>query len=411
MDVALLSIGTELLHGEIANTNAQWLGGRLTELGIHVAVVETVGDERALLADTLARLALRYPLLIATGGLRPTTDDLTAEVVAAVAGVPLELETDSLAAIRKKLSALGRELRPSHEKQARLPQGSTPLANSIGTAPGFSMKTGGHTAYFLPGVPREMKPMFEHHVLPRIESLAAPDSHVVVLHTQGAPESELDELLLGLEAAHPGVTVGYRLTGAAVDVKLIARGADRADARSRADAAADEARARLNERIFAEGDETIVHAAARALRARGWTLAVAESCTGGLIAQQLTSLPASDYFIGGTVTYANSAKTRLLGVSEDTLRGHGAVSSEVAAEMAEGARRAFGSDVALSVTGIAGPTGGTSDKPLGLCHWAVASPGGTVVEQRVFGGTRNQVQERAAHAVLELVRRVCANKT
>ncbi|MSP26476.1 MAG: competence/damage-inducible protein A [Myxococcales bacterium] len=408
MDVALLSIGTELLHGEIANTNAQWLGQRLTQLGIHVAVVETVGDDRPVLTETLSRLAARYPLVIATGGLGPTTDDLTAEVVAEIAGVPLVLDLDAFAAIARKLAALGRELRPSHEKQARLPKYSEPLPNTVGTAAGFSIEHGQNVSFFLPGVPREMTAMFDQFVVPRLDVLARPDTHVIVLHTHGAPESELGELLVDLERAHAGVTVGYRLTGATVDVKLIARAADRLAARNLAEAAASEARDRLGERVFAEGDDSIVEAAVRALRARGWTLAVAESCTGGLLAQQLTRMPASDYFIGGTVAYANSAKTRVLGVSEDTLRGHGAVSGEVAAELAEGARRAFACDVALAITGIAGPTGGSSDKPVGLCHWACAHPGGTVVEQQVFRGTRTQVQERAAHAVLDLLRRVCA---
>jgi nicotinamide-nucleotide amidase len=409
MTAALLSIGTELLQGEIANTNAQWLGEHLTQLGFRVGVIEAVADDRDALAEALRRLMIEYRVVIATGGLGPTSDDLTAETVAAVAGVSLELNEDALAAIRRKLEKLGKALKPGHEKQARLPAGSEVLPNGVGTAPGFIHRTNGSTAFFLPGVPAEMKAMFRHHVEPRIQPSANNDSHQIVLHTYGAGESTLGELLAGVEASFPHVTLGYRIKGPDVDVKVFARGPDRAQARERAEAAANEVRDRLGELVYGEGDDTIVQIASRSLRARRWTLSVAESCTGGLIAQQLTSVPASDYFIGGTVAYANTAKTKLLGVSEDTLRGHGAVSAEVAAEMAEGARRAFSCDVAISVTGIAGPTGATSDKPVGLCHWAVAYPGGTVVEESIFAGNRNQVQQMAAHAVLDLLRRVCAS--
>ncbi len=408
MTVALLSIGTELLQGEIANTNGQWLGEQLTQLGFRVGVIETVADDRAALAETLRRLMNDFRLVIATGGLGPTSDDLTAEVAASVAGAALELHEDALASIRRKLEKLGKPLKPGHEKQARLPAGSEAMLNPVGTAPGFILRRDAGTVFFMPGVPAEMKAMFRQHVVPRIQPSAQNDSHQVVLHTYGAGESTVGELLDGLEQAHPHVTLGYRIKGPDVDVKLFARGSDRAQARERAESAACEARDRLGELVYGEGDDTIVQIASRSVRARGWTLSVAESCTGGLIAQQLTSIPASDYFVGGAVAYANTAKTKLLGVSEDTLRGHGAVSAEVACEMAEGARRAFNCDVAISVTGIAGPTGATGDKPVGLCHWAVAYPGGTVVEQRVFNGNRNQVQELAAHAVLDLLRRVCA---
>ncbi len=407
MNVALLSIGTELLQGEIANTNAQWLGEHLTQLGFRVAVIEAVADDKGALAETLARLLAEFRLVIATGGLGPTSDDLTAEVAAGVAGVALELNDDALATIRRKCEKAGKPLKPGHEKQARLPAGSEALLNPVGTAPGFIIKSDRGAAYFLPGVPSEMKAMFRQHVEPRIQSAAANDSHLIVLHTYGAGEGSVADLLEGVEQAHP-VTLGYRIKGPEVDVKIFARGADRAQARERAEAAAADVRERLGELVYGEGEDTIVQIASRSVRARGWTLSVAESCTGGLIAQQLTSIPASDYFVGGAVAYANTVKTKLLGVSEDTLRGHGAVSAEVACEMAEGARRAFNCDVAISVTGIAGPTGATGDKPVGLCHWAVAYPGGTVVENKVFPGSRNQVQELAAHAVLDLLRRVCA---
>jgi nicotinamide-nucleotide amidase len=409
MTVALLSIGTELLQGEIANSNAQWMGDALTALGFHVARIECVGDEREILAATLSRLVDEHAFVIATGGLGPTSDDLTAEVAARVFGTTLALDDDQLATMRRKLEKVGRPLRQGHIKQAHLPVGCEVLANPVGSAPGFSLTRGEHEAVFLPGVPAEMKAMFEQSVATRLSRRLTSDEFRIVLHTYGAGESLVAERLDGLEAAFPGVVLGYRIKGTEVDVKIMARAATRNEAREVATRAADEARDRLDELVYGEGDETLVQVVARGLRSRGLTLSVAESCTGGLVAKELTAVPASDYFAGGTVTYSNAAKTKLLGVSEDTLRGHGAVSAEVAAEMAEGVRRSFGADVALAVTGIAGPTGATADKPVGLVYWAVAHPAGTVVSHRIFSGTRGQIQLAATYAVLDEVRRACAS--
>lgn len=406
MSVALLSIGNELLRGEIANTNAQWLAGELTQLGFTVDVIETVADDEALLASVISRLCQSHTFVIATGGLGPTTDDLTAAAASAAVKTELMLNEDALAAIRRRVEGAGREMRPGHKKQALVPKGSEVLLNSEGTAPGFVLKVADAHAFFLPGVPREMKGMFESHVMPRIRSAVTTFVFHICLHTVGRGESWIAEQLDGIEEHHPHVVFRYRAKSSEVDVRIEASGKDPVDARENAMDAAADARKRLGDCVYGEDDQTMTQLASRSVRSRGWRLAVAESCTGGLIAHQLTSQPASDFFVGGAVTYANAAKTELLGVSEDTMRGHGAVSAEVAAEMAEGARRAFQSDVAISVTGIAGPTGATDDKPLGLCHWAVATSSGTVCEQNVFSGTRNQVQQKAAHAVLDLLRRV-----
>ncbi len=405
MSIALLSIGNELLRGEIANTNAQWLAGELTELGIDIGAIETVADDREQLAEALRRLCGRHAFVIATGGLGPTTDDLTAEAVAAALATDLTTNEDALAAIRRRVEGRGRKMRPGDHKQARLPAGSDMLFNQEGTAPGFVVRLGDASAFFLPGVPREMTSMFSAHVAPRIRSSVTTNAFHVCLHTVGKGESWIAEQLEGIEERHPEVVFRYRATSSEVDVRVEARGADPGDARENATDAAADARQLLGDCVYGEGEQTMPQIAGRSVRSRGWRLAVAESCTGGLIAEQLTRTPASDYFVGGAVAYANTAKTGLLGVSEDTLRGHGAVSAEVAAEMAEGARRAFDCDVAISVTGIAGPSGGSGDKPRGLCHWAVATPAGTVCEERVFHGNRNQVQHKAAHAVLDLLRR------
>lgn len=408
MTVALLSIGTELVRGEIANTNAAWLADQLTQLGFAVTTIETVADDREVLKATLQRLSHEHAFVIATGGLGPTSDDITAACAADFAGVPLQRNEDALAAIRRKLDQRGIPLRPSHEKQATLPQGAEVLTNATGTAPGFVVRHGQASFYFLPGVPREMRPMFADQLAPRIRVAAPNNSFQVRLRTYGLPESEIEERLGDLGDIG-GITLGYMVHSGEVDVKVLAQGIDYAQARELAESTAHTVRERLGDAIYGEGEDTLPVVTARILRNRGWRLAVAESCTGGLIAQQLTQTPASDFFVGGAITYANTAKSALLGVSEDTLRWHGAVSAEVAAEMAEGARRAFHCDVALSVTGIAGPSGATADKPLGLCYWAVAHPDGTVIRSKVFSGERTVVQQKAANAVMDELRRAVVN--
>lgn len=404
MTVALLSIGTALLRGEVSDTNGPWLAAELTQMGFQVAAFEATADDPATLAAALCRLGEEHPLIIATGGLGPTHDDVTAEVVADVAGVPLHCNEDALASIRRRVAEREIDFTAGHEKQALLPAGSTALLNSDGISPGFIQRIGRSTAYFLPGVPAEMRTMFGDHVAPRIGASATKDSFQICLHTYGLGESAIGERLHDLERAHPEIGLVFVTQRPEVDIKILARSANYAEARAKAEAAARDVRERLTDAVYGEGDDTLPVVAGRRVRAKGWRLATAESCTGGLIAHLLTAQPASDFFAGSAVTYANSAKTRLLGVSEDTLRGHGAVSAEVAAEMAEGARRAFDCQLALSVTGIAGPSGATSDKPLGLVYWALSHPGGTDVEHEVFDGNRPQVQRKAALAALNLLR-------
>jgi len=409
MGVGLLSIGTELVRGEVTNTNAAWLADQLTQIGYDVGAIETVADESGAIGISLSRLALDHSLVVVTGGLGPTSDDITAQAAATLWDGELVVNEDALATIKRRVEERSHVLTPGHEKQAMLPRGSEVMANTCGTAPGFILRRDHWTGFFLPGVPHEMKQMFGEQVVPRIRGAATNNTFQAVLHTYGKGESWIGEKLSPILANHPNVTLGYNVGEPGVTLKVLGRGDDFGEARGHAEAAANQIRELLGDAVYGENDDTIVTVAGRGVRARGWRLAVAESCTGGLIAQQLTSLPASDYFVGSAVTYANAAKTQLLGVSEDTLRGHGAVSQEIAAEMAEGARRAFDCQVAIGVTGIAGPTGSTSEKPLGLCHWAVAHPGGTTCEQRVFRGSRNQIQKQAAHAALDLLRRIASS--
>lgn len=412
MTCAILSIGTEITRGELVNTNAAWLAASLTDLGFEVLEQATVNDDEPRIVATIERLAKSARVVVSTGGLGPTTDDLTTSAVAKALGVPLERDAASLDHIRRRFERVGRTMSPSNEKQADFPRGASVLANPIGTAPGFEVTlpgANGARAFFMPGVPREMQRMFEEQVTPRIRELSPNDSHQIRLRTFGMPESVVGEKLAGIEAsfrsASGGVTIGYRAHFPEIEVKVLAHGKDKPDAHDIASRAAAEVRSRLAEVLYGEGEDTFPGVVGRALRTRGWTLAVAESCTGGLVGHLLTrEAGASDYLLLDAVTYANSAKQAVLGVDEDALRGHGAVSAEVASRMAEGARRVSGADVALAITGIAGPTGGTETKPVGLVYLAVATPKGTVVKERQFQyADRTLIQTIAAYAGLALV--------
>jgi nicotinamide-nucleotide amidase len=411
MTCAVLSIGTELTRGELVNSNAAWLGAELTAIGFEVVEHLVIDDDRARIASALAGLKERTRVVVATGGLGPTTDDLTTEAVASALGVPLLRDDASLEHIRRRFERAGRTMTASNAKQADFPEGADILPNPIGTAPGFGVRLGDCVAYFLPGVPHEMRKMFDEQVAPRIRDLAPNNLFQLRLRTFGLPESVVGERLAGVEEAFAGTTIGYRAHFPEIEVKVLARGASLAAAREVCERATLEVRSRLGVHVFGEGDDTFGGVVGRALRARAWTLAIAESCTGGLVGHMLTREPgASDFLLLDAVTYANSAKSRVLGIQEETIRWHGAVSSEVASAMAVGARRVSGADVALSLTGIAGPSGGSEGKPVGTVYIALARQDGTTdVKHHVFGGDRLRVQTLATYAGLEMIRELCAS--
>jgi nicotinamide-nucleotide amidase len=313
----------------------------------------------------------------------------------------------SLQAIRDRLARFNRAMAASNAKQADFPRGSRILPNPNGTAPGFELKLNRALAYFMPGVPFEMKAMFESFVEPFITPLLSDRQYQVLLRTFGLPESEVNDRLAGIEAEF-GVIIGYRATMPEIEVKVLARFATVEGAQAIAERAALAVRERLGEEvIFGEGKARYPEAVCRLLEAKGQTLALAESCTGGLVSELLTAHSgASAVFRGGAVTYANDAKIALLGVAPELLARHGAVSAEVARAMADGAREAFAADIALALTGIAGPNGGSAEKPVGLVHFAVATANGISDRRVVFPGNREQVRRRAAFAGLALVRSV-----
>ncbi|MEI8256825.1 MAG: CinA family nicotinamide mononucleotide deamidase-related protein, partial [Deltaproteobacteria bacterium] len=296
MSAAVLTIGTEITRGEIVDTNAAWLAARLTALGFEVVEVDTVDDDRERIVEALHRLARRASVVIVTGGLGPTTDDLTAECAAVVAGVDLVRDEESYEHIRRRLALYGREVTPSNAKQADVPRDAIVLGNPVGTAPAFVLTVNESHCFFLPGVPKEMKPIFDDLVTPRIGPMASSNSYQIVLRTYGLPESIVGERLDGLEAANPGLAIGYRATFPEVEVKVRVKAADQNIARVASERIADEVRRRLGEYVYGEEDDTFAAAVGRVLRSRGCKLAVAESCTGGLLGALITEVPgSSDY--------------------------------------------------------------------------------------------------------------------
>ncbi len=407
MTAAILCTGTELTRGELVNSNSTWLCEALTDLGFVVGASDCVDDDRDRICRAIARLSAEHDVVICTGGLGPTTDDLTSECVASVLGVPLQRDQASLAVIEERLLRLGRKMAASNAKQADFPEGATIVPNPNGTAPGFSIRIGRALCFFLPGVPQEMHAMFAKSLAPVLSPLRTEHQHQLRLRTYGLPESEVNDRLAGIEASH-GVTIGYRARLPEIEVKVLARAANESAARKRVEAASAEVCARLgSEVVFGTGDVDLARALGELLVERGLTVAAAESCTGGLVAELLTDAAgASRYFVGGVVAYANAAKTALLEVEAELIERHGAVSREVAVAMACGARARFGASMAVSITGIAGPDGGSPEKPVGLVHFAVSDERGVTHRQKIFSGNRQQIRRRAAFATLALCRRV-----
>jgi nicotinamide-nucleotide amidase len=406
MTAAVLCIGTELTRGELLNSNATWLAESLTRIGLEVTAVDCVDDDRERIEAYLRRLASEHQVLVCTGGLGPTTDDITTECAARVAGVELLRDAASLTAIEQRMRRFGRTVvAPSNAKQADFPVGARILPNPNGTAPGFRVKLGECGAYFMPGVPSEMKAMFDSQIAPEVAALVNESRHQIVLRCFGLPESDVNDRLSGVEAAY-GVIIGYRASLPEIEVKVLARAATSEAALTLARRAADDARGRLGNHVYGEGFGSLPEHVGALLAERGLTLAIAESCTGGLAAELLTRIPGSSrYFLGGAVAYANAAKTALLGVPAELIATHGAVSAEVARAMAEGIRTRLGADLGLAFTGIAGPDGGSEQKPVGLVHWALASATGTEQRDRVFAGGRLDIRRRAAFAGFDLIRR------
>lgn len=412
MDAALLAIGDEIVGGLTVDTNSGWIAGELRAVGVETVSVLAVPDDPERIGRALRRALEDAPLVVTTGGLGPTADDLTAACVAEAAGAPLRLDGGELRRIEALFRERGREMPASNRRQAMLPEGAHLLPNPIGTAPGFVVAVpspGGEPRHVacLPGVPGEMRRMVREALVPWVEA-RRPGRRFAsrVFSTFGLSESALDEALAGV--ADPAeARVAFRAAFPRVQARLTVSGAPDDDLEGRLDALEARVRARLGHHLYAVGDRGLEEAVGELLRERGLTLALAESCTGGLVGHLVTEVPgASAYFLLGVAAYRNEAKTALLGVRPETLAAHGAVSPETAAEMAEGVRRRAGADLGLSTTGIAGPGGGTPEKPVGTVCVGLAWEGGTWSRRYRLGEReRGWIKSLTAQVALDRLRR------
>jgi len=403
----ILTIGDELLRGEIVDTNKSFLSERLLGLDVETRFHTSVRDDPPDMVDAFQRAAERSAYVLVSGGLGPTRDDLTAEVLATAFGRELVLDEDALATIRSFFRSVGREMTPNNASQAYFPEGAEVLPNPIGTAPGFLLIEKDCCFFCMPGVPRELYRMLDEQVLPRIAARHG-DGRVVrsaLLRTFGMGESTLDAELEDI-AASGHVSLGFRTAFPDNYLRPVARADSASEAEANLARVCSAIRERLGAIVYGEGDETLDAVAGGLLRDSGKTVAVAESCTGGLIAERLTSTPGSSaYFMGGVVAYANSAKTALLDVPEALLLEHGAVSEPVARAMAEGVRARFGADLGVSTTGISGPEGGSQAKPVGTVYVALARAEGTHCEHFIFPLDRTRHRQLTAQIGLDWLRR------
>ena len=390
MIAEIITIGDELLRGEIVDSNKARIAERLLLLDLDCRHQVSVLDDPADMRDAFRRAAGRSDFVLVSGGLGPTRDDMTTEVLAETFDREIELDEGSLAKIEGFFARVGREMTDVNRKQAYFPAEADVLANPIGTAPGFSIHEGRARFYAMPGVPRELDLMMDEQVLPRIEAVLAKEAgerrfvRAAFLRTFGMGESTLEAELLDL-ARDGEVDLGYRTSFPDNFLRPVARAKTAEEADARIAQVSEAIRARLGPIVYGEGADTMEKVVGRLLTQKGLSVATAESCTGGLIAERLTDVPGSSaYFLGGVVAYSNQAKVSMLGVSADVIEEHGAVSEPVVRAMAEGVRARFGSDFGIATSGISGPGGGTTEKPVGLVWLAISireSVGGKVGKQ------------------------------
>ncbi len=407
MDAEIIAVGSELLTPDHQDTNSLYLTGKLNEVGIEVRFKTIVGDDRERLATVLRSALGRSPLIILTGGLGPTEDDLNRAVVAEVLGRPLVEVPEILERIRARFALLGRPMSENNARQALIPQGAAWLENQNGTAPGIWLEHNHATLILLPGPPHEMAPIFDSQCLPRLERLSAGERiQTRVIKVAGLPESEVDRRLAPIYQRYQNPTTTILATPGGIEVHFRARAATAQQAEALAGLLADQAEAELGEHVFSSRGESLEEVVGMYLVMKQKTLATAESCTGGLLSERLTRVPgSSNFYLGGAVCYSNELKTSLAGVSPAILEAHGAVSKPVAQALAEGIRRRASASIGLGITGIAGPGGGTNEKPVGLTFIALADERGTEIREFRFPGDRQRVRWLASQFALEMLRR------
>lgn len=407
MNVEIITIGDELITGHRVDTNSAFIAQQLTRLGLNIRYKSSVGDSLEAMEEAF-RLALkRAQIVITTGGLGPTDDDITKKAIVKVFKRNLIFHEEVLTDIKKRYAARGIEMPAINQNQALLPQGAAIFPNKHGSAVGICMAEEGRVFIALPGVPYEMKQILTDEVIPYVRNLNVGQTlEVVSLRTTGAVESKLAELIAPGLKLEPGVRLAYLPSPSSIELRVLAT-ADSADvAKEKVQGVVKYLETAVGKYIFGRGDDTLEAVVGQLLSDNDRTLSVAESCTGGGLGELITAVPGSSkYFLGGIISYSNTAKINQLGVDPKTIEQHGAVSEECAVAMASGCRERFESDYALSITGVAGPDGGSDKKPVGTTWVGFSSLHDTYARQFNFGTLRENVRERAMYAALEMLRR------
>jgi len=409
MKAYIITIGDEILIGQIVNTNASYIGEKLTAIQIDVVESASVGDDEEAILDEFARAFDKSDLIVVTGGLGPTHDDVTRKCIVKFFDTELVFNEDVFADIQKFFEQRHRKISDINKDQAYVPKIAEVIRNSRGTAPGTWIEKDGRIFISMPGVPFEMKGMMEEYVLPKLLERKSDEGKAILIETllsTGIPESVLYEKLGNLDEILDGAKMAFLPSQYGVRMRITVEAEDEESARNKLSEIEQRIRNKVGRYIYGKGDELLEEVIGRLLSDRGLTLATAESCTGGLIASRITDVSGSSkYFERGIISYSNGAKVELLHVDEDVIAEHGAVSYEVCKQMVEGVRAVSGTDLGLAVTGIMGPTGATENKPIGLVYIGVADENGTVVKEYHFGEHRLLNKQRTSQAALELLRR------
>jgi nicotinamide-nucleotide amidase len=407
LSAEIIAIGSELLTPEKTDTNGLWLTGKLNDIGIDVKLKTIVGDDGARLEETVHDAMRRSDLVITTGGLGPTEDDITRQFTAKALGRELVYHDDIEAHLRERFRSWGRDMPEINKRQAYIIDGAEILPNPNGSAVGMYVETDGKMLAILPGPPRENQPMFTDFVLPKLKAVAG-EVYVKrrILRVSGLGESAVDEIAAPIYTRYSDVQTSILFNKSDVEIHIAARGDDPSESESTAGKLADELTAALGKAVFSTNGETMEEIVGIRLKQRGETISVAESCTGGLIGRRLTEIPGSSaYFMEGAITYSNESKIRTLSVRPEIIADHGAVSAECAEAMAVGMRERSGTDHAVSVTGIAGPDGGSEEKPVGTVFIGYCGAKGSKSVKLVLPGDRYLIRWRASQAALDLLRR------
>ncbi|MFN0088076.1 MAG: competence/damage-inducible protein A [Blastocatellia bacterium] len=407
LNAEIIAIGSEMLTPFRVDTNSLWLTERLNSMGIEVKLKTVVGDDEARLEEMVGDAMRRSEIVISTGGLGPTEDDITRKIFARALKRRLILREEILESLRARFARRGMPMPEINARQALVIEGAEVLANNNGSAPGMMLTDGECTVVMLPGPPRELKPMFNDSVAPALKGRAG-DLYIVrrKLSIYGLTESRTDELAAPVYTKYQNPSTTILFKDGQIELHLTAQAHSQAEAARLNDELAGKLEEALGEYVFSRSDQTLEEVVGELLQWRGYTVSTAESCTGGLVAGRITEVPGSSaYFPEGVVTYSNEAKTALLGVPKEMIEEHGAVSEPVARAMAEGIRRRAGTTFGLSVTGIAGPGGGTEEKPVGLVYLALADDTETAARRLVFPGDRQFIRMLTVNAALDLLRR------